>query len=198
MAYGLKFDYIQLPRKGRRCFVEGTKFYSYGENQLYSEPLLKLHGSLNWFRYLPTGARPSTTGGPEPQLHEKEEVFLLDDVCWSGCIPEHDGRRVDPIIITPALYGKRYKDRIPFQKIWGLAEEKLSEAEKLLIMGYSFSSRDRTTRKLFREAFRKNKLKEIILVDPNRKLMEDIKKICNFKEKVVWYKNLDNYMRSIK
>ena len=48
-AYGVEFDYVQLHRAGTPDIVEGKRFYQ--NNPLYSPPLLKLHGSLNWFVY---------------------------------------------------------------------------------------------------------------------------------------------------
>ena len=52
LGYGFKFDEIQLQQAGIPKFVRGNRF-SIPQNIPYSKPLLKLHGSLNWFKYLP-------------------------------------------------------------------------------------------------------------------------------------------------
>ncbi|GAH45816.1 unnamed protein product, partial [marine sediment metagenome] len=49
LAYGIKFNEVQLHRAGVSAYVEGSQFYSHPSNKLYSWRILKLHGSLNWF-----------------------------------------------------------------------------------------------------------------------------------------------------
>lgn len=51
LAYGMKFDEVELHRAGVSQYVEGELFYSQEENKIYDWNLLKLHGSLNWFTY---------------------------------------------------------------------------------------------------------------------------------------------------
>jgi hypothetical protein len=51
LAYRVRFDDVGLHQPGPTTYVSGEKFYGAPENQLYYPPLLKLHGSLNWFVY---------------------------------------------------------------------------------------------------------------------------------------------------
>lgn len=62
LGYAFKFSEVELQRPGVATYVRGERFYGHPENQLYSWPVLKLHGSLNWFRYLPVRKHPSSSG----------------------------------------------------------------------------------------------------------------------------------------
>lgn len=61
LAYGIQFDEVQLQRAGLPTYVEGSLFYSHPDNKLYPWRILKLHGSLNWFRYIPFRKYPPST-----------------------------------------------------------------------------------------------------------------------------------------
>lgn len=55
LGYGIKFDETMMYDGGlinKQKYFDGDRFYSHPDNNLYSWYLLKLHGSLNWFRYL--------------------------------------------------------------------------------------------------------------------------------------------------
>ncbi len=54
LAYGFTFSEIQLQQAGLPKYVKGDRFYGHPSNALYEAPLIKLHGSLNWFRFLPS------------------------------------------------------------------------------------------------------------------------------------------------
>jgi hypothetical protein len=54
LGYGMKFDETMMYDGGKgtkRKHFESDRFYSHSSNKLYPWYLLKLHGSLNWFRY---------------------------------------------------------------------------------------------------------------------------------------------------
>lgn len=197
LAYGFKFDEIQLQQAGISKFARGPRFYSIPQNQLYPKPLLKLHGSLNWFRYLPFRSFPVLPGEPEPRLNEKEsEIILKDGTWWFGRPPDHDGWFIEPIIITPVLYKDRYYNENPFIEIWELAKKALSQCDKLVVIGYSFSPSDFTTKQLFIESLVENNLKELVVVNPNHDLVKVVKELCHFDGGVVWYSSLDEYLQT--
>jgi hypothetical protein len=71
LAYGIKFDETMLYDKAignKRKFFEGNTFYENNNNNLYKWPILKLHGSINWFQFL--RATPNT------MINEKNEGLL--------------------------------------------------------------------------------------------------------------------------
>lgn len=197
LGYGFKFDEIQLQQAGVSKFAKGSRFYSFPQNQLYSKPLLKLHGSLNWFRYLPVRSFPTLPGETEPELGEKaSEIILKNGTWWFNRPPDHNGWFVAPLVITPILYKDEYYDRKPFREIWELAKLALSKCKKLVIIGYSFSPTDFSTKHLLIESLMDNELGELVLVNPNHDLVKAAKELCHFNGGVVWYSSLDDYVNA--
>jgi len=197
LAYGFRFDEIQLQQAGVRKFCRGSRFYSNSKNQLYEKPLLKLHGSLNWFSYLPIRTFPVLPEEPKPELGEKEsDILLMDGTWWLGVPPDHDGWYIEPILITPVLYKEKYYGQKPFNEIWEQAKTALSQCEKLVVVGYSFSPSDFTTKQLFLESFMGDNLKELVVVNPNHDLVKMVKELCHFSGGVVWYSSLADYIQT--
>ena len=197
LAYGFKFDEIQLQQAGVSQFVNGSRFYSIPHNQLYKKPLLKLHGSLNWFKYLPFRSYPVFSDELEPKLGEKEsDIILKRGTWWFVRPPDHDGWFIEPIIVTPVLYKDKYFDQKPFVETWGQARNALSNCDKLVVVGYSFSPSDFTTKQLFLESFISNNLKELVVVNPNHDLVKVIKELCHFDGGVVWFSSLEDYLKT--
>lgn len=198
LAYGFKFDEIQLQQAGISKFATGSRFYSIPQNQLYPKPLLKLHGSLNWFRYLPFRSFPVLPGEPEPKLNDKKRygIILKRGTWWFGRPPDHEGWFIEPMIITPILYKDRYYNEPPFIEIWELAKKALSQCDKLVVIGYSFSPTDFTAKQLFLESFAENDLEELVVINPDHNLAKMVKELCHFNGGVVWYSSLDNYLQT--
>jgi hypothetical protein len=195
LGYGFKFDEIQLQQAGISKFARGSRFYSPMQNKLYPKPLLKLHGSLNWFQYLPIRSFPILPGEAEPKLDEKgSEIILKDGTWWFNRPPDHNGWFVAPLIITPVLYKDEYYDKKPFAEIWELAKSALSKCKKLVIIGYSFSPTDFSTKHLLIESLMDNDLEELVVVNPNHNLVKVVKDLCNFNKGIVWYSSLDDYL----
>lgn len=197
LGYGFKFDEIQLQQAGVSKFVRGSRFYSLPQNQLYPKPLLKLHGSLNWFHYLPMRSFRDLPEETKPQLNEKKsEIILKRGTWWFGGLPDHDGWFIEPMIISPVLYKDEYYDVKPFREIWELAKRALSRCKKLVIIGYSFSPTDFPTKQLLIESLVSNELEELIVVNPNHNLVKTAKDLCHFDGGVVWYSSLDDYLNT--
>jgi len=197
LGYGFKFDEIQLQQAGISKFAKGSRFYSLSQNQLYPKPLLKLHGSLNWFQYLPIRSFPILPGETEPELGGKEsEIILKNGTWWFNRPPDHNGWFVAPLIITPILYKDEYYDRKPFGEIWELAKRALSKCAKLVVIGYSFSPTDFSTKHLLIESLAGNDLQELVVVNPNHNLVKVAKDLCSFNGGVVWFSSLDGYLNS--
>ena len=195
LAYGITFDEVQLYQAGVSKYVDGRKFYSHPKNKLYKQPILKLHGSLNWFRYIPVAYFPMIPGVEMPSLGEKEKhLVLVEGHWWFNEPPNHNGWYIDPIIITPVLYKDRFFRKEPFKQIWEMARNALSECKKLVIVGYSFSPSDFSTRQLLLEALTVNNLEELVVVNPYVEVVRVAKDLCHCKAGTVWYKNLKEYV----
>ena len=196
LGYGFKFDEIQLQQAGVSKFVRGSRFYSPPQNQLYPKPLLKLHGSLNWFRYLPIRSFPVFPGETEPELGQKEsEIILKNGTWWFGRPPDHNGWYIVPIVITPVLYKDEYYNQKPFRDIWETAKRVLSQCKMLVIIGYSFSPTDFSTKRLVIESLMTNDLDELIVVNPDLNVVNVAKDLCHFHGGVTWFSSLDDYLK---
>lgn len=197
LAYGFKFDEIELQQAGVRKFVKGSRFYSVPKNQLYKEQLLKLHGSLNWFKYLPFRSYPLIPDEQEPKLGEKKSnIILKRGTWWFGRTPDHDGWYIDPIIVTPVLYKDKYYNQKPFIDIWDQAKNALSKCDKLVVLGYSFSPSDFNIKQLFLESSISDNLKELVVINPDHNIVKIIKELCHFDGGVVWFSSLEDYLKT--
>ena len=196
LGYGIKFDYVQLQRAGLPTYVEGNRFYGYPANKLYSWKILKLHGSLNWFHYLPI--RKYQSFDPEEQQLPEErlkEVLLVKGRWWFFEPPDLGGWILDPLIITPVLYKEHYYDRPPFPDIWRQAREELSTCKRLIVIGYSFAPTDFYIRKLLLEAFCENPPSELIIVNPDTSVVQKVKELTHFGKPVLVCRDLEEYLR---
>lgn len=197
LGYGFEFDEIRLQQAGISKFVRGSRFYSLTQNELYPKPLLKLHGSLNWFKYLPIRSFPVWPGENESTLSEKEsDIILKDGTWWFNRPPDHNGWFITPLIVTPVLYKDEYYFEKPFKEIWELAKLALSKCKKLVVIGYSFSPTDFSTKNLLIESLRDNDLEELVVVNPNHELVKVTKDLCHFSGGIVWYSNLEEYINA--
>lgn len=197
LGYGFKFDEIQLQQAGVNTFVKGSKYYAIKNNELYSNPLLKLYGSINWFRYFPIRYSHGHPNEVESKIDHKEfNVLLIDGAWWYGKKPEHNGLLLDPVVITPSLYKEKYHDVKPFKEIWEIAKKKITHSEKLIVINHSFQPDDFITRQLFLEAYIDSRLKDLIIINPDPDQVKIIKELYQFEGSVTWYSTLDDYLQT--
>lgn len=199
LGYGLIFDEVQLHRAGLSTYVEGKRFYSHCQNKLYSWPILKLHGSLNWFRYLPIRKYPifSEDNTEISKFTKKANEIILVDAkfrWWFAEPPDLDGWIIDPLVITPTLYKDAFYRERPFNQVWKMAEDALSRCKRLIVIGYSFSPTDFATKQLFLESFSNHDIDELIVVNPNTSVVQVTKGLCHHDKPVVVCKNLKEYL----
>jgi hypothetical protein len=184
LAYAQHFDKVQLQQAGVSQYVDGARFYSVPGNTLYDWYILKLHGSLNWFRYLPIRRLPASIEGVVPFTQELAgQALLVRGHWWLGDPPDLDGWYLDPIILTPVLHKDRYLSEPLYRRVvaqlWRKAKEALRTCDKLVIIGYSFPKTDFHTRKLFLEAFADHVLKELVVVNPDSNAIELAAALCH-------------------
>jgi hypothetical protein len=185
LSYYLRFDEVQLIGvPGDFVSVPGKRLYSFPENEPYSWSVLKLHGSLNWFRYLPISNRPPSPY--EPQIafpDEKKDAIVLSEEFWSwASVPERDGWLLDPIVVPPTLYkdeifGQSLYRRV-FEPLWSRAREVLGAARHLVVIGYSFPSTDFHVRELFLTSFADRQLETLSVVNPSKPCRDKAKRLC--------------------
>lgn len=195
LAYGIKFDEVQLQRAGLPTYANGGRFYDHPENKLCSWKILKLHGSLNWFQYLPIRKYPSfdlsDMGLPE---EKSREVLMLRGHWWFAAPPDLRGWLLKPLIITPVLYKEQFYQHPVFLDIWKQAYNELSTCKRLVVVGYSFGPTDSYIGRLFLEAFCRSHLEDLIVVDPDTSVVQIVKELTHFDKPVLVCRDLKEYL----
>ena len=196
LAYGIKFDEVQLQQAGVSKYVEGNRFYTHAENKLYDWAILKLHGSLNWFHYLPVRKYP-LFGSEDEKLSDDtlRETLLVNGRWRFNEPPDHNGWLINPLIITPVLYKEQFYDHPVFSDIWKQAYNELSKCKRLVVIGYSFAPTDFNIKKLLLEAFCDNALEELVVVNPDTSVVRTIKELSHFHKPVQVCQDLEEYLR---
>lgn len=198
LAYGIEFDEVQLQRSGVSAHVTGKRFYSHPQNKLYNWNVIKLHGSLNWFRYLPIRLYPALNKKRQGITKKTlNKTLLRNDRWWGGRPPSARGWIIIPKIITPIIH-KNF-DEPPFDLLWKRAKECLMGCKKLVIIGYSFSSSDFATKQLLLESFKDNSLVDLCIITPkgrskNKHIVALAKKLTHFKGKEKVYNSLEEFL----
>lgn len=125
-------------------YMEGYKPYAYG----YYPPNLDFEGRAAPDGYKIVSVRPRIPGRPEGLAGERGLVSI-------------------PLIIPP-VRNKRYDDFGElFGHLWQSAEQKLAEADEIVVIGYSFPPTDTQSDTLFRHAFSKrSSMPKMVVVDP--------------------------------
>jgi len=193
LGYGVKFDEVQLHRAGTYAFATGDRFYSHRSNSLYSPPLLKLHGSINWFIF--SGVNKYPFGDNVAAEKKKGKTLLFEGSWWFNEAPDLYGIIIEPIIITPVVH-KQINQTPIIATIWQKAGEELAGCKRLVVAGYSFPHTDFHTRRLFLEAFSNHSPEEIIIVNPDTRIVQLTKDLCHFRKPVLACKDLDEFVIS--
>jgi hypothetical protein len=84
-----------------------------------------------------------------------------------------------------------------FEPQWNKSKELLSNCKRLVIVGYSFPATDFYSKKLLLESTSKNNIEELIIVNPDSKVVEYTKNIISGK-KIQIFKNLKCYLEDNK
>ena len=130
LGYGVKFDEVQLHRAGTYAFVAGERFYSHPTNDLYYPPLLKLHGSINWFIYSGVSKYPFQDDAVVAE--KKGKTLLFRGSWWFNEPPDIYGAIIEPIIITPVVH--KHINQMPIiPTIWKKAAEELTSCKRLIV-----------------------------------------------------------------
>ena len=196
LGYGFKFDEVQLQRAGISTYVDGHRFYNHPENNLHNWKILKLHGSLNWFRYLTIRKYPLFPGKEGQLPPEKlKDVILINGHWWFNEPPDRNGWIIDPLIITPTLYKEKFYQERLFSDLWNQAKSHLKKCARLIVIGYSFSPTDFAVKKMILEAFEDNKLDNLIVVNPDTSVVRTIKELTHFTKPTSVCYDLKEFLR---
>lgn len=190
LAYGFKSDIVRIFMAGNRKYESGERFYDFHE--LYANPIIKLHGSLNWLKVRQFPVDRITLRALNKQYIGN---LIISNEYWNiDFYNDFKGWAVRPYIITPTLYKRGFFDKFPFRELWSMAKKKLSDCNKLIVIGYSFSPTDFHTEKLFLDSFKENELQDLIIVNPDTSGIKKIKDLTHFNHPVTMCSNLREFM----
>jgi hypothetical protein len=171
------------PKKSKNCSFSGFG----GEINKGDVPLLKIHGSLNWF-YCPKCDELDITSGI------KGATALVGDRSKFLCVNPYCTSNYEPLIVTPTML-KVYENTF-LQKLWILSENAISKANHLVFIGYSLPEADYHIRSLLIKALVKNNKNPQVLVivknPQNDKEKQEIEMV-KIKYKALFGKEWNNF-----
>jgi hypothetical protein len=117
-------------------------------------PVLKLHGSINWAtcpkceRIVPTEVNPWRRAGAFALLDQPRELALsLGSRIASNA--HRCGTPLDPLpVLVPPTWNKS-SSTAPLKEVWRRAAKELGNAERIVVIGYSFPITDMFFKYLF-------------------------------------------------
>lgn len=193
-SYGVKFDKIQTIKNDKMIFIKKDDFYNGATNPLYNWNILKLHGSLNWFKCISTREYDLFKNYRNDISNKKTQFILADTHKYFNEFTSAN-LIVDPLIIPPVLYKDYSQDII--STLWDGAKEILSCCKTLIIIGYSFPPTDFGIKKLLLEAFESNRLDNLIIVNPNTSIINTVKQLTHYNKPVLVCNDLSEFLDNI-
>ena len=126
---------------------------------------------------------------------KKGKTLLFKSSWWFNESPDLYGIIIEPIIITPVV-NKQFIQTPIIPTIWKKAAEELASCRRLIVGGYSFPPTDFHTRRLFLESFSDHSLEEIVIINPDTRIVQLVKDLCHFKKPVLVCRDLDEFTTS--
>jgi hypothetical protein len=169
--YWVPFDRFELPQPAGNTAETSGAYFETNPSRFREPKFLKLHGSVDWFRYT------NLPYGPFEPLPQAERDGLAGKLLfnqWKWQTPAgafldwpHDHHvLLDPVLATGSGKGE-YLETEPLASLWRLAAESLKQCERLVVIGFSFAASDQPARKLVKECIDRAVLKEAIWVQPS-------------------------------
>lgn len=149
--YGYGFN---LGPRGKRLQGDGYWSPSKPASQTNTVKFLKLHGSLNF--QVTEGA-----GGPSVYLKKLPYTKRKGNMRFT---------------IIPPEWHKNYDSGV-FLNLWKNAATAINKTQHLVLIGYSLPPTDLHSTALFRTAIRKNSLKSLVVVNPDREARKRIRDV---------------------
>jgi len=131
-------------------------------------PVMKLHGSVNWFEEnIPSSGFLGLGNNINQVDYEDGNQYIIPSIYSSI----YDFIR-PPVIIPPSFLKPELKG--PLNIIWKAAAEKLKHANLIVFVGYSFPMTDTEMMYFFASSLTDNSIiRSIVLIDPNAKEIAD-------------------------
>lgn len=146
--------------------------------------ILKLHGSLNWARcpeYKKVGCLPvgEFLGGQQFPAYGARQNFKLEVSRGLGRVIHCAGTTLscDPFVAPPTWNKTQYHTQL--ESVWQAAARELSDAENIIICGYSLPDTDQFFRYLYAlGSVGGSGLKKLWVINPDLKVKQKIESLC--------------------
>jgi hypothetical protein len=124
---------------------------------------------------------------------KEKTIWFPDPYRWAAAqygntFLRHEDWILEPLLITPVL--NKGVTKFPFRRLWRIARQQLRSCRRLVVGGYSFSPTDFATRRMFLEAFADHTPEELVVINPDTRVVQLVKDLCHFGKPVLVCKNL--------
>ena len=171
-------------------YLEITKTFNFRVNDFNEENgiFLKLHGSVNW-KFC-----------SNKKCQKRNKTFLNENFLTEKC---SCNEKLNTLIIPPTSNKDIIHKDSFFNKMWKVAAGKVTEADEIIFIGYSFPVTDYYSDWLFRQVnFARNRNIKITIINPKAvKKNSVLRKKCEnlFKGlRIEVYENLEQYLATKK
>jgi len=194
--YCVPFARLELPIPGPPPMVDGEAFRGGQTREGRVElPLLKLHGSLNWFTFTATPLVPEGHGLTLPETGLRAGDVLLKHELYMSFVPQQvDGRVIAPILVPadPEHVKKQLEVTPPLPELWARFEALLASAPRVVVVGYSW--RDKQFRRLTKRILAQSPGKDLVIIRRTRKSRCWIARNIGRVASSIWYQDLTAYL----
>ena len=154
-----------------------------GSGESDKTPLIKLHGSLNWY-YCETCQQVHLI-----DMKKTQNEYLNDEICYSviAVCRECGGQRRG--LLVPPL-AMKFDMSPPLTPLIEKAQEFFNRADSIVVVGFSFADADMYISRMLTKSMQNNKNMNIIVFDPDTNVAEKLRRqlslrISNFDKKRV-------------
>ena len=156
-------------RRGLYHNFEALVLGEYGLSDIVGLPgrqplFLKMHGSLNWFQCSNSKCPGSSTAriltDTQDCLYRARGIHVGGEILCNRC-----GSEMSPLLIPPLLR-KPINENWIVRAIWGHARQRLSSADKVVIIGFSAAPTDFYAAWLFRSTVGIREGVDVFVVNP--------------------------------
>ncbi len=153
--------------------------------------ILKLHGSLNWYStHRSSKVRPKVLFNPNRSVRITRRKSINPNLSLKGKKTQY----TFPIVVPPVTN----KSSILHNKIrplWTKAEESLSQAEYIIVFGYSCPPSDFESMNLLQRSIRgRTNIRELVVINPDTEIVKRYADIIDPKE-LLYYRWPRDYIR---
>ena len=180
-GYGISFDAYTMPiRKSPAEEDDLPEFFALGNGRVSTVPILKLHGSLNWYTTTRSATDVPSTMRATAKYKCTQRRSIPPQLTFT--YPGKRGRKrwyTWPVIVPP-VYEKGAFIGTALGPVWEAARRSLEGATTIVVYGYSFPLGDQQGRSFFRRARASNgALKCVVVINPDQNAAAEAREVLS-------------------